>query len=122
VTRPRPLRLWAVALWALCVVAATGSVARNQAPAFSPGTAHATVATSAAGSDPAVLPAKVVDEVGSPAHTTPLRMPLMAAVVAGLAGVAAVVRSRGSTEDSRHRPLRARRHTIAVRAPPLQFV
>ena len=69
----------------------------------------------------AVLPARVAGEVRAAGQVAPLRVLVLAAVLALLVGLPAVIR-RGSVATGRDsRPLRTRRHAIALRAPPLQF-
>ena len=119
--RSRSLRPWAVALWALCLVAATGGPAEDHRYSASSGASPAAVGMLSATADPAVLPAKVADEVRVAAQSAPLRILFMAAVVAVLAGLPAVLRRRASAHGPTPRPLRARRHAIALRAPPLQL-
>ena len=120
-TRARDLRLWTVALWGVCLLAATtahlagpGGDARPEAPPAAVG-----VVAQTAGA--AVLPARIADEVRAAGQAAPLRVYVMAAVLAVLVGLPAVLRRRTSVGDHGSQPLRARRHTIALRAPPLQF-
>lgn len=120
-TRSRPFKLWAVALWALCLVAATGGLAEGPNDVVPAGTAPAAVGVLSAAADAAVLPAKVADDVRVAAQGAPLRTLVLAGFVALLVGLPAVLRRRATAAASTHRPLRARRHAIALRAPPLQF-
>lgn len=120
-TGPRSFRLWTVALWALWVVAATAGLGESRNQAESTGSTPAAVGVLSASADAAVLPAKVADEVRVAAHGSPVRTMVVAAVVAVLIGLPAVLRRRASAAAPAHRPLRARRHAIALRAPPLQF-
>ena len=120
-TRARSLRLWTVALWALCLMAATGGLAHGPDHAASDRAAAPAVMMMSAMADAAVLPAKVADEVRVVAQRAPLRTLVLAACVAALVGLPAVLRRRATAAASTHRPLRARRHAIALRAPPLQF-
>ena len=119
--RSRNLRLWTLALWAVCLVAATTAhlygprdEAVAEAPAAAPGVLSQT-------SDAAVLPARIADEVRAAGQAAPLRVLVLAAVLAVLVGLPAVLRRRASAAGHGSQPLRARRHTIALRAPPLQF-
>ena len=73
------------------------------------------------GPDAAVVPGRVADEVRATSHGAPLRLLILSAVLAVLVGLPAVLRRRLTSGGHDHRPLRARRHSIALRAPPLQF-
>ena len=121
-TRSQSFRLWTVALWALCVVAATGGLPESPGGAHPAGAAPAAVGVLAATADAAVLPAKVAGEVRVAAQGAPVRTLVLAAIVAVLGGLPAVLRRKAAVAGPTHRPLRARRHAIALRAPPLQFV
>ncbi len=118
-TGSRSFRLWTVALWALLVVAATAGVGENKQHAQSAGPTPAAVGVLSASAEAAVLPAKVADDVRVAAQGSPVRTMLVAAVVAVLIGLPAMLRRRATAAAPTHRPLRARRHTIALRAPPL---
>lgn len=119
--RARSFRLWTVALWALCVVAAGGGLAHGPDDTVFAGAATAAVGALSTGADAAVLPAKVADEVRAVAQGAPLRTFALAGFVAVLAGLPAVMRRRAAIAGPTRRPLRARRHAIALRAPPLQL-
>jgi hypothetical protein len=121
VTRARSFRLWTVALWALCLLAATGSLTESSHPAAAALGSRAAVGVLSAAADPAVLPAKAVDEIRVAAQSAPLRILVPAAVVAMLVGLLAALRRRSPATGPMPRPLRARLHAIALRAPPLQF-
>jgi hypothetical protein len=121
VTRAHSFRLWTVALWALCLVAATGGLVHDGDRAVSAGATRAAVGALSATADAAVLPARVADEVRVAAQGAPLRTLVLAAFLAELVGLPAVLRRRASSAAPAQRPLRARRHAIALRAPPLQF-
>jgi len=110
-----------VALWALCLVAATGGQGETSQHAVSAVGAAAAVGVLSATSDAAVLPAKVADEVRVAAQGAPLRTQILAAVLAVLVGLPAVLRRRAIAAAPAHRALQARRYAIALRAPPLQF-
>ena len=83
--------------------------------------APAAVAILSQTADAAVLPARIADDVRAAGQAAPLRALVLAAVLAVLLGLPAVLRRRASAAGSESHPLRARRHTIALRAPPLQF-
>ena len=51
----------------------------------------------------------------------PLRILVLAAVLAVFVGLPPVLRRRTVAPGREFQPLRARRHTIALRAPPLRF-
>jgi hypothetical protein len=71
--------------------------------------------------DAAILPARITDEVRAAGQAAPLRVLVVAAALALLVGLPPALRRRASTGSHDSQPLRARRHTIALRAPPLQF-
>lgn len=120
--RSRNLRLWTLALWAVCLLAATTAHVvglRDQAVAEAPPAAIPGLLSQS--SDAAVLPARIADEVRAAGQAAPLRVLVLAAVLAVLVALPAVLRRRTSAAGYESQPLRARRHTIAMRAPPLQF-
>lgn len=108
-------------LWALCLMAATGGLAHGRDHAASDRAAAPVVRMMSATADAAVLPAKVADEVRVVAQRAPLRTLVLAACMAALVGLPAALRRRVAAAAPMHRPLRARRHAISLRAPPLQF-
>lgn len=110
-----------LALWAVCLLAATGGHLAT-APSVDPAAqmpAVFSVVTSVPGA--AIIPARVADDVRAASQSAPLRLLLLAAVLAVLIGLPAAQCRRTSPADRDHQPLRARRHAIALRAPPLQF-
>ena len=118
--RSRTVPLCTLALWALCLVAATvghASGARDTAPSAS-SPAFGILAPAA---DAAVLPAKVVDKIRVSAHVSTSRVLVLMAVPAVLISLAAVMSRRAAAAGRDHQRLRARRHGISLRAPPLQF-
>jgi hypothetical protein len=121
VARYRSNRRWTVALWGLFVLAATAGhlaeAGRTTAPAI---TAAAAVGGQPASANPAVLPARLTDDVRAATDSTPLRGLLLAALLGTVAASPAAFRRRASASTRDHRPLQARRHAIALRAPPLQ--
>lgn len=120
--RSRTNRIWALGLWALCLLAATGGhVTGAGGTMASGGTTSAAVGVLSAAADPALLPARVADELRAATQTSPLRVAVLAALFGAVLGLAAALRRRASTAGRDHRPLQARRHTIALRAPPLQL-
>jgi hypothetical protein len=110
-----------VALSALWLVAAAGGHTETARHAVSAGGSPAAVGVLSATADAAVLPARVADEVRVAAQSAPVRTLVLAAFVAVLVGLPAVLGRRTSSAAPTQRPLRARRHVIALRAPPLQF-
>ena len=91
--------MWTIALWALCVLAATAGHAAGTGHVAGwqrlPPAAAGIVAPAA---EPAVLPARVADEVRAATHSSALRLLVIAAVLAALAGAPAALRCRASAE------------------------
>ena len=119
--RSRNLRLWTVALWGVCLLAATTADLAAARAQTAPETLPAAVGVLSQTPDAAVLPARIADDVRAAGQAAPLRVYLLAAVLAVLVGLPAVLRRRTAAGGHDSQPLRARRHTIALRAPPLQF-
>lgn len=119
--RSRNLRLWAFALWGVCLLAVTTAHLAGPGDAAVPRTPPAAVGVVSQAPDAAVLPARIADDVRAAGQAAPLRILVLAAVLAVLVGLPAVLRRRTSAAGHDAQPLRARRHTIALRAPPLQF-
>ena len=110
-----------VAVWAIGLLAATGGhldSGRHTVPAAE---MPAAVGVLTSGPDAAIIPARVAEEVRAAGQGAPLRVLVLTAMLAVLAGLPAALRRRTSSADGDHEPLRTRRHTIALRAPPLQF-
>lgn len=120
-TKARRLGVWTFALWGVCLLAATGSHLAGAHSAVPAGEIPAAVALVSRAPDAAVIPARVADEVRAASQGAPLRLLVLAAVVALLVGLPAVQRRQASSFAHDHRPLRARRHAISLRAPPLKF-
>ena len=119
--RTRTRRLWTLPLWGVCLlVATTAHLGGSPEEAVIP-TTPAAVAILSQTPDAAVLPARIADEVRAAGQAAPLRALVMAAVLAVLLGLPAALRRRTPVVGDESHPLRARRHTIALRAPPLQF-
>jgi hypothetical protein len=121
VDRSHKLRLWTLALWGVCLVAATTAHLAGPRAQTAPETLAAAVGVLSQTPDAAVLPARIADDVRAAGQGAPLRVYLLAAVVAVLVGLPAMLRRRTTAGRHDSQPLRARRHTIALRAPPLQF-
>lgn len=119
--RSRTLRSWALALWGVCLLAALTSApgaADGPERERPPRTATAGLAGA---SDAALLPARLADgaRVATLSGGT-LRIVALLAVLAALAASPAARRGRASAASAGYRVLRARRHAIALRAPPLR--
>lgn len=121
-TRSRNLRLWTLALWGVCLIAATAAHLGGPQDQAGPETLPAAVGVLSQAADAAILPARIADDVRAAAgQAGPLRVFVLAAVLAGLVGLPVMLRRRTSAGGHDSHPLRARRHTIALRAPPLQL-
>ena len=119
--RSRNLRLWTLALWGVCLLAATAGHLAGPRHVAGPETPPAAVGVLSQTQDAAVLPGRIADDVRAAGQAAPMRVFVVAAVLAVLVGLPALLRRRTSTGGQDSQPLRARRHTIALRAPPLQF-
>lgn len=119
--RSRDLRRWALALWGVCLLAVTTAHLAAPGDAAVPPTPPAAVGVVSQAPDAPVLPARIADEVRAGGQAASLRIPVLGAVVAVLVGLPAVLRRRMSAAGHDAQPRRARRHTISLRAPPLQF-
>ena len=108
-------------MWGVCLLAATTSHLADPDPQTARDTQPAAVGVLSQTADAAVLPARIADDVRAAGQAAPLRVYLLAAVVAVLLGLPAMLRRRTAAGGHDSQPLRARRHTIALRAPPLQF-
>jgi hypothetical protein len=118
--RSRNLRVCALVLWGVCLLTAiTAHLAAGEEAA--PRTLPAAVGVLAQTADVAVLPARIADDVRAAGQAAPPRILVLAAVLAVLVGLPAVLRRQAAAAGHDARPLRSRRHTIALRAPPLQF-
>ena len=110
-----------LALWGVCLLAAMGGHLATPRNAVRAADSPAAVGMVTRAPDAAVIPGRVADEVRAASQPTPLRLLALSAVLAVLIGLPAVQRRRASSTDGDRRPLRARRHAISLRAPPLQF-
>lgn len=117
----RSLRRWTLALWGVCLLAVIAGQPGGQPSSASGSHAPAAIGVLSPPADDAVLPGRVSDEVGVAVHSAPMRTLALAAVLTPLLGVPALLRRRASAVGRSHQPLRSRRHTIALRAPPVQF-
>ena len=113
--------MWTIALWALCVLSATAGQAAGTGQTGSQRLPPAAAGIVSPAADAAVLPARVAEEVRAATHGSALHALAIAAVLAALAGAPATLRCRAFAEVIHHRPLRTRRHSIVLRAPPLQL-
>ena len=116
--RRRSLRPWGLALIAVCVVVAgdgssegAGSTARAAQP-------RPVAAVLSATADVAVLPARVVDEVRSAGAAAPSQVVALGAVLTALLGLPGLSRRTAPAVGHGRPPIRSRRHSIALRAPP----
>jgi hypothetical protein len=119
--RSRNLGVWAFTLWGICLLAASGGPLAGTDRLASSNVLPAAVGVLSQAPDAAIIPARIAAEIRAGGATAPLRVLVIAAVLAMLAGLPAILRRRTAAPGSEHRPLRARRHTIALRAPPLRF-
>ena len=119
--RSRTLRLWTLGLLALCLMAATAGHLSGPSDSVSATSSPSAVGVMSPAADAAVLPAKVADEVRVSTHVSSARMLVWIAALAVLVGLPAVARHRAAVTGSDNRRLRARRHAISLRAPPLQL-
>lgn len=113
--------MWVFALWGICLLAAGGGPLAGTDRRAATDVLPAAVGILSQAPDAAIIPARIAAEVRAGGATAPLRVLVVAAVLAMLAGLPAVLGRRVAAPGNDHRPLRARRHTIALRAPPLQF-
>jgi len=111
----------ALLLWGLCLLTATSAHLAGSGEEAAPPMLPAAVGVLAQTADAAVLPARIADDVRAAGQAAPLRTVVLAAVFAVLLGLPAVLRRRSTAAGHDAQPLRSRRHTIALRAPPLQF-
>ena len=121
VARSHTARVSTLALWALCLLAATAGHVTGRHDAVPHGASAVAVGVLSPAADAAVLPAKVSDEVRVSAQLSTSRLLVLVAVLAVVVGLPAATRRRAVFAGSDDRRLRARRHAIALRAPPLQF-
>ncbi len=119
--RSRTLRPWTLALWGVCLLAATTAHLAGPRHAAGPETRPAVVGVLSQTPGTAVLPARIADDVRAAGQAAPLRASIVGAVLAMIVGLPALLRRRTPAGGHDSQPLRARRHTIALRAPPLQL-
>jgi len=105
----------------VCFLAAIAGQPGGSRPPTSGGQPPTAVGVLSSAADDAVLPARISDEVRAATHGAPLRTLVLAAALAVLLDLPALLRRRASAAERAHQPLRARRHAITLRAPPLQF-
>ena len=110
-----------MALWGACLLAAAGGHLASPRHTMPATEMPAAAALLSGASDAAVIPARVADDVRAASQGAPLRLLVLTVVLAVVIGLPAVLRRRMTSAGRDHRPLRTRRHTIALRAPPLQF-
>lgn len=119
--RAQTVRVWTLALWALCLLAASAGHLSGPGDAVYRSAAPAAVGILSPAADAAVLPVKLADEVRVSAQLSTSRLLVLVAVLAVLVGLPAVMRRRAEVAGRDDERLRARRHAIVLRAPPLQF-
>jgi hypothetical protein len=105
----------------VCLLAAAGGAVQGRPRNHSAGATSATVGVLSTTADPAVLPARIADDVLVASQSAPNRLLLLAAVISVLAGLPAASRRGASATVPDSRPLRARGRTVALRAPPRLF-
>lgn len=110
-----------LALWSVCLLAATGAHLATAPPVTRAAATPAAVGVLTPAPDAAVIPGRVADEVRAATQGAPLRPLALVAALAVLVGLPAAPRRRMAPAGGGDQPLRARRHTIALRAPPVQF-
>jgi hypothetical protein len=121
VGRPFIIRLVGLALWTLVLVSTAGGQADGGHRPVTGAPPPAVVGALSAASDAAVVPPRAADELRVAATASPLRILVVAAVLAVLVGLPAVLRRSPAAVGGGSRPLRARRYAITLRAPPLQL-
>ena len=119
--RPRDLRLWGLAVFAICLLAAGGGLTGGTPARVSEGIPQPAVAVLSPAADVAVLPGRPVDEIRSAASAAPSRAVVLGALLASVLGLPALLRRISPPAGRGRRPLRTRRYAIALRAPPLPF-
>ena len=112
------LRLWAVALWATCLVGAGTGFDRGGDHPASSGSPLAAVTVLQPAAGPAVLPARAADELRAATQLVPLRTLLVVGMLAALVGLSLAVRRRSLRPEASREALLVRRHAIRLRAPP----
>ena len=112
--------MWTLGLLASCLLAAAGHLS-GPSDFLTTGTSPAAVGIVSPAADAAVLPAKVADNIRVGTHFSTSHALVWVAVLAVLVGLPAVMRRRAAAAGSHHCRLRARRHAISLRAPPLQL-
>ena len=116
--RSPSLRLWAVALWAMCLVGAGAGHTSGGAQVGAGGDPLAAISVLQPAADPAVLPARAAEELRTAAQLVPLRTLLVVGLLAAIVGLFAAVRQGSLRPEGCRRALLARRHAIRLRAPP----
>ena len=116
--RTRALRLWGLALFAMCLLAVGGGLVGESSDSVSEGLPRPAVAVLSATADVAVLPARAVDEIRSGRSAAPSRILMLGTVFTALLGLPALRRGHARLAGDGRAPVHSRRHTIALRAPP----
>ena len=110
-----------MACWGVCLLAATGVHLGGAHPAVPTAEIPTTVGVLTRAPGATVTPSRAADEVLAAGKGTPLPLLVLTAALGVLVGLPAVRGRRTSPAGRDHQPLLARRHTIALRGPPLQF-
>ena len=121
VARSRNLRLWAGGLWAFCLLATTAAQPGDAGDPVTKAAPPAAVGLLSARSEAAILPPRAADELRLSSSGVPLRILVLAGVLAALVALPTVLRQTSSTGSRGKQPLRSRRYAIALRAPPLRL-
>ncbi|MGH9263452.1 MAG: hypothetical protein ACRD1D_02040 [Acidimicrobiales bacterium] len=119
--RSRNLRLWAAALGAFCLLTATAAQPGDAGNSVAKAAPLAAVGLLSVRSEAAILPPRAADELRLSSSGAPLRVLVLAAVLAALVALATVLRPTSSTGSRGKQPVRSRRYAIALRAPPLRL-
>lgn len=121
VARSHNARLFAAALWAFCLLAATAAQPGDAGDPVVKTAPLAAVGLLSVTFDAAILPPGAADELHLSSSGVPLRVLVLAAVLAALVALPTVLRRTSSTGSRGEQPLRSRRYAIALRAPPLRL-
>ena len=116
--RARDLRLWALAVLAVGLLAAGAGHAEGAAAAAGASVPRPAAAVLSTTADIAVLPGRAVEEIRSGGSAGPSRVLVLGVVLTSLLGLPALARPRPLPAGRGAEPLHIRRHAIALRAPP----
>lgn len=119
--RSHTLRLGAVALWAMCLVAAAADPSGGPGDRLPDRPSPVAVASMSTEPEAAMLPPRTADELRVSTSGTPLRVLVLAAVLALLVALPPVRRQTSTLTGRDEHPLRSHRYAISLRAPPLRL-